>query len=72
VSDEVTITVPGETFRRFDLVYWINRLPLVVVEVKSPTANPGWPDAAREVNNVYASEYPWFFTSNAFAVAPAG
>jgi type I restriction enzyme, R subunit len=72
VSDEVTITVPGKTSRRFDLVYWVNGLPLVVVEVKSPTAKSGWADAAREINDVYAVEYPWFFTSNVFAVASDG
>jgi type I restriction enzyme R subunit len=72
VSDEVSITVPGKTARRFDLVYWVNGLPLVVVEVKSPTAKSGWADAAREINNVYATEYPWFFTPNVFAVASDG
>ncbi|MER8096472.1 type I restriction endonuclease subunit R [Streptomyces goshikiensis] len=72
VSDEVTITVPGKTSRRFDLVYWINGLPLVVVEVKSPTAKSGWAEAAREINNVYVTEYPWFFTPNVFAVATDG
>ncbi|MEU8112758.1 HsdR family type I site-specific deoxyribonuclease [Micromonospora sp. NPDC048947] len=72
VSDEVTITVPGKTSRRFDLVYWVNGLPLVVVEVKSPTANSGWAKAAREINDVYVAEYPWFFTPNVFAVASDG
>lgn len=72
VSDEVTISVPGKTSRRFDLVYWVNGLPLVVVEVKSPTAKSGWADAAREINDVYATEYPWFFTANVFAVASDG
>ncbi|MCD0444304.1 HsdR family type I site-specific deoxyribonuclease [Glycomyces sp. A-F 0318] len=72
VSDEVTITVPGKTSRRFDLVYWVNGLPLVVVEVKSPTAKSGWATAAREINDVYAAEYPWFFTPNVFAVASDG
>ncbi|MFF5934842.1 type I restriction endonuclease subunit R [Streptomyces sp. NPDC012508] len=72
VSDEVTITVPGKTSRRFDLVYWVNGMPLVVVEVKSPTAKSAWADAAREINNVYATEYPWFFTPNIFAVASDG
>lgn len=72
VSDEVTITVPGKTSRRFDLVYWVNGLPLVVVEVKSPTAQSGWADAAREINDVYVAEYPWFFTPNLFAVASDG
>ncbi|WP_040839738.1 type I restriction endonuclease, partial [Nocardia brevicatena] len=72
VSDEVAITVPGKTSRRFDLAYWVNGLPLVVVEVKSPTAKSGWVDAAREINDVYAVEYPWFFTPNVFAVASDG
>ncbi|MEV8609481.1 HsdR family type I site-specific deoxyribonuclease [Amycolatopsis sp. NPDC051373] len=72
VSDEVTITVPGKTSRRFDLVYWVNGLPLVVVEVKSPTAKSGWVEAAREINDVYAAEYPWFFTPNVFAIASDG
>ncbi|WP_405934404.1 HsdR family type I site-specific deoxyribonuclease [Streptomyces longwoodensis] len=72
VSDEVSITVPGKTSRRFDLVYWVNGLPLVVVEVKSPTAKLGWADAAREINDVYATEYPWFFTPNVFGVASDG
>ncbi|WP_329581359.1 HsdR family type I site-specific deoxyribonuclease [Kitasatospora sp. NBC_01250] len=72
VSDEVTITVPGKTSRRFDLVYWVNGLPLVVVEVKSPTAKCGWVDAAHEINDVYAAEYPWFFTPNVFVVASDG
>lgn len=72
VSDEVPITVPGRTSRRFDLVYWVNGLPVVVVEVKSPTAKSGWADAAREINDVYAAEYPWFFTANVFSVASDG
>jgi type I restriction enzyme R subunit len=72
VSDEVSIAVPGKPSRRFDLVYWVNGLPLVVVEVKSPTAKSGWVDAAREINNVYATEYPWFFTPNVFAIASDG
>ncbi|MGF6886346.1 type I restriction enzyme R subunit [Nocardia sp. GAS34] len=72
LSNEVTITVPGKTSRRFDLVYWVNGLPVVVVELKSPTAKSGWADAAREINNVYVTEYPWFFTPNVFAVASDG
>ncbi|WP_434591958.1 type I restriction endonuclease subunit R [Streptomyces sp. A5-4] len=72
VSDEVTITVPGKSPRRFDLIYWVNGLPLVVVEVKSPTAKSGWANAAREINDIYATEYPWFFTPNVFAVASDG
>lgn len=69
VSDEVTISVPGKIPRRFDVVYYVNGLPLVVVEVKSPTADSTWADAARDINDVYATEYPWFFTPNVFSVA---
>src|ERR1017187_4816851 len=72
VSDEVTITVPGKSSRRFDVVYWVNGLALVVAEVKSPTSESGWERAAREINDVSAAEYPWFFTSNVFAVASDG
>ena len=72
VADEVTISVPGKTSRRFDLVYYVNGLPLVVVEVKSPTADSSWVDAAKEINSVYAAEYPWFFTPNLFCVASDG
>jgi len=72
VSDEVSISVPGKPSRRFDLLYWVNGLPLVVVELKSPTTKSGWVDAAREINDVYAAEYPWFFTPNVFAVASDG
>src|SRR5438105_4790086 len=35
VSDEVTFGPPGHT-RRFDVVLWINGLPLVVGETKTP------------------------------------
>lgn len=72
VSDEVTVQVPGKTSRRFDLVYWVNGLPVVVVETKSPTADSSWADAAREINDVYATEYPWFFTPNVFCVGTDG
>ncbi|MZG04209.1 HsdR family type I site-specific deoxyribonuclease [Streptomyces sp. SID5614] len=72
VADEVTIMVPGQRTRRFDLVYYVNGLPLVVVEVKSPTADSDWRTAAAEINNVYATEYPWFFTPNVFCIATDG
>lgn len=72
VADEVTITVPGSRSRRFDLVYFVNGLPLVVVEVKSPTAKSGWATAANDINTTYAVEYPWFFTPNVFCIASDG
>lgn len=72
VSDEVTISVPGKVSRRFDLVYWVNGLPLVVVELKSPTAESSWRTAAHDINDTYAVDYPWFFTPNVFCVASDG
>jgi type I restriction enzyme R subunit len=72
VADEVKILVPGKTPRRFDLVYYVNGLPLVVVEIKAPTAKSSWATAAREINNVYAAEYPWFFTPNVFCIGTDG
>lgn len=72
VADEVTISVAGARSRRFDVVYFVNGLPLVVVEVKSPTAKSGWADAAKDVNDTYVAEYPWFFTPNVFVVASDG
>lgn len=72
VSDEVAMSVPGKTSRRFDLVYFVNGLPLVVVEVKSPTSDSSWRSAAEEINTVYAAEYPWFFTPNVFCVGTDG
>lgn len=72
VADEVTIMVPGQRGRRFDLVYYVNGLPLVVVELKSPTADSDWRTSAGEINMVYAAEYPWFFTPNVFCVASDG
>jgi len=72
VSDEVTITVPGQKSRRFDVVHWINGLPVVVTEVKAPTADSTWRTAANDINDVYAVEYPWFFTPNVFCLASDG
>jgi type I restriction enzyme R subunit len=72
VSDEVTISVPGQKPRRFDVVHWVNGLPVVVTEVKAPTADSTWRTAATEINDVYAAEYPWFFTPNVFCLASDG
>lgn len=72
VSDEVTISVPGQQSRRFDVVHWINGLPVVVTEVKAPTSDSTWRTAANEINVIYATEYPWFFTPNVYCIASDG
>ena len=72
VSDEVTFGTPGNS-RRFDVVLFVNGLPLVVIETKTPVkANVSWLNAARDVANVYEVERPTFFAPNVFCVATEG
>jgi len=72
VSEEVTFGTPGNA-RRFDLVLWVNGIPLVVVETKTPVvANVSWLNGARDIANVYEVERPSFFASNVFSVATEG
>lgn len=72
VSDEVTFGSPGNA-RRFDLVLFVNGIPLVVIETKTPVkASTSWLNAARDIANVYEVERPTFFTSNVFSVATEG
>lgn len=72
VSDEVTFGPPGSA-RRFDLVLFVNGIPLVVIETKTPVkASASWLNAARDIANVYEMERPTFFTPNVFSVATEG
>ena len=72
VADEVTFGSPGSA-RRFDLVLWVNGIPLVVGETKTPVnASVSWLNAARDVANVYEVEKPTFFAPNVLCVATEG
>lgn len=72
VSEEVTMGVPGHRCR-FDLVLWVNGLPLVVVETKTSTMEKSlWLKGAAEVHDVYEPGWPEFFVPNAFSVATDG
>lgn len=72
VSDEVVLGTPGNS-RRFDVVLWVNGIPLVVIETKSPVnANVSWLNAARDIANVYVPERPTFFAPNVLCVATEG
>lgn len=72
VSDEVTFGPPGQE-RRFDLVLWVNGIPLVVVETKTPVnAAVSWLNAARDLANVYEVEHPQFFAANVLMAATEG
>jgi len=72
VSDEVTIR-GGVRPRRFDVVYYINGVPLVVAETKTPVKHKvSWLNAAKDLYDTYEVEYPQFFATNVFNVATEG
>ncbi len=72
VSDEVTVG-PAGSARRFDIVFYVNGFPLVVVETKNPIKQDAtWLTAAKDIHGVYEVEYPNFFATNVFNVATDG
>ncbi|MBU6162917.1 MAG: type I restriction endonuclease subunit R, partial [Myxococcales bacterium] len=72
VSEEVAFGTKGSG-RRFDVVLWVNGIPLVVIETKTPVkASVSWLNAARDVANTYEAERPSFFAPNVFSVATEG
>lgn len=72
VADEVRIA-GGVQPRRFDVVFYINGIPLVVVETKTPVKHRiSWVNAAKDIHDVYEVEYPNFFATNVFNVATEG
>ncbi len=72
VADEVIIGPPGAS-RRFDIVFYVNGFPLVVIETKNPIKQGAtWLTAAKDIHAVYEVEYPNFFAPNVFNVATDG
>lgn len=72
IADEVKIAGAVKP-RRFDVVYYINGFPLVVVETKTPVKQQvSWVNAARDIYGTYEDEYPNFFATNVFNVATEG
>jgi len=72
VSDEVSFGTPGNS-RRFDIVLWVNGLPLVVGETKTPVdRDKSWLNGASDIHDVYEAEAPSFFTTNVFSFATEG
>lgn len=71
LSTEVTFR-RGETRRRFDHVLWVNGIPLVVGETKSPTrAGISWADGAFQMDD-YQKDVQEFFVPNALCFAADG
>lgn len=72
VSDEVTFGTPGHSCR-FDLVLWVNGIPLVVIETKTRLEKRvTWLKGAHDIHVVYEPGWPEFFVPNAFSVATEG
>ncbi len=72
VSTEVTYH-PGTEERRYDLVLWVNGVPLVVGETKTPVSTgTSWLNAARDVHLGYEVKTPGFFVPNVLSFATDG
>lgn len=67
------VTFVGKSERRFDAVLYVNGIPLVIIETKSPT-EPGvdWSKAASDIVNVYQRECAQMFIPNLLSVATDG
>jgi type I restriction enzyme, R subunit len=72
VSTQVIFTA-GAIEQRFDLVLWVNGMPLVVGEAKTPK-RPAvtWLDGADQIHNRYERNVPAFFVPNVFSFATEG
>ncbi len=63
----------GSQARRFDLVLFINGIPLVVGEAKTPTRPAvSWLDGAIQVHDDYEVNVPAFFVPNVLSFATEG
>jgi type I restriction enzyme R subunit len=63
----------GTVEKRFDVVFLVNGLPLVIGEAKSPTRSAvTWFDGAYQVNEIYEKEVPAMFVPNVFSFATEG
>ena len=72
VSTEVTFS-KGRVERRFDLVFWVNGVPLAIGEAKSPVRPAySWVDAAAQIHDDYEANVPQFFVPNVLSFATEG
>lgn len=63
----------GSQTRRFDLVLFVNGIPLVIGEAKTPTRPAiSWVDGAVQVQDDYEVNVPVFFAPNVFSFATEG
>jgi len=72
VCNQWTYSV-GAVNKRFDVVFIINGLPLVIGEAKTPTRDSvTWFDGAYQINEIYEKEVPAMFVPNVFSFATEG
>lgn len=72
IAQQVTYRQGGVEVR-FDLVLYVNGIPLVVIEAKTPVRKAvTWIDGAVQVQDDYERNVPRFFVPNAFNVATDG
>ncbi|HRJ72113.1 MAG TPA: type I restriction endonuclease subunit R [Terrimicrobiaceae bacterium] len=63
----------GTVVKRFDVVFLVNGLPLVISEAKTPTRSAvTWFDGAFQINEIYEKEIPAMFVPNVFSFATEG
>ena len=63
----------GREHRRYDIVLWVNGLPVVVGEMKTPVgASIAWLNGANDIHNGYERKTPEFFVPNVFSFASEG
>lgn len=63
----------GAVEKRFDIVFLINGLPIVIGEAKTPTRSAvTWFDGAYQVNEIYEKQAPAMFVPNVFSFATEG
>ncbi|MDO8975045.1 type I restriction endonuclease subunit R [Reyranella sp.] len=63
----------GSVVKRFDVVFLVNGLPLVIGEAKTPTRSAvTWFDGAYQINAIYETEIPAMFVPNVFSFATEG
>ncbi len=63
----------GNAERRADLVLFVNGLPMVLVEAKTPVRNAvSWFDGAKQIHDDYERFVPELFTPNVFNLATEG
>ncbi len=59
--------------KRFDVVFVVNGLPVVIGEAKTPTRSAvTWFDGAFQVNEIYEKQVPAMFVPNVFSFATEG